>query len=579
MRIKANTPIATRIIMAIGIITVVMVMFALGRIAYASGETLSAPFDRTLYEGQNVNIDDLWVNGSGNDQVTMILSASNGSLQFGGVDGLTFNGPNSGSKVQFSGTRSDVNAALSTLRYYADEAGEHTVEATLGDGNYWAENGHVYTVVESPGISWQDAKEAAEAAQYGGVHGYLATITSQGEHDFILERINKNGWIGANDLGSEGVWRWETGPEAGDQFWTGDNEGGSAFNGAFTKWNAGEPNNSGDSEDCGQIWFTEGSSGQWNDLNCDSEENEYYVVEFGDDETLPAVTSTEFNVTVNSAPEIAYTNLIPADDSVVSPVDSVSITFNQPMGPGEGYLTIYNATDDSKVETIWVDGDTDENNTYVFELANKLQPGGYYVTISGAAMSGVADWWYDGIDSKTAWNFTIVDAATPNGGDANNDGIADSTQKNVDGYTNSYTGKYVAIDVGDSCELTAGDTSREVSFDVQDAAYEYDNGLWEFEAGCGTPGFTTTIKLYYYDVSAENMVVRKHNPVTGAYFTLPDAEITSTTIGGQNVVVVTYQITDGSDRDVDATKNGEIVDPVGLARNVVGVPNTGFGRL
>ena len=50
----------------------------------------------------------------------------------------------------------------------------------------WSCNGHFYDVVSVPGtISWEDANAAAIAAG-----GYLATITSQAENDFVFLLVN-----------------------------------------------------------------------------------------------------------------------------------------------------------------------------------------------------------------------------------------------------------------------------------------------------------------------------------------------------------------------------------------------------
>jgi hypothetical protein len=160
--------------------------------------------------------------------------------------------------------------------------------------------------------------------------------------------------------------------------------------------------------------------------------------------------------------------------------------------------------------------------------------------------------------------------------DLNGDEIPDSEQPNIGGYISSITGKMVAIDVGEGCALTTDDTTTESAFAVQDAAYDYDNGLWDFEADCGTPGYTTTIKLYYYGVSPDGLVLRKHNPNTNAYFTIDDAVLSVQTINGQEVTVVTYQVTDGGERDVDGVVDGMINDPAGLAKSIVGSPNTGL---
>jgi hypothetical protein len=44
--------------------------------------------------------------------------------------------------------------------------------------------------------------------------------------------LTLNYWLGGSDAGAEGVWLWLAGPEAGTQFWQGNNTG-SALNGAY----------------------------------------------------------------------------------------------------------------------------------------------------------------------------------------------------------------------------------------------------------------------------------------------------------------------------------------------------------
>lgn len=162
---------------------------------------------------------------------------------------------------------------------------------------------------------------------------------------------------------------------------------------------------------------------------------------------------------------------------------------------------------------------------------------------------------------------------TPEDEDLNGDEVPDSEQPNVGGYVSSYTGKLVAIDVGEGCELTTDDMAEEAFLDKQDEEYDYENGFWDFEADCGTPGITTPIKLFYYDVDAEDMVLRKYNPNTQTYFTIEDHSISETTINGQNVTVVDYQITDGGELDMDLEENGQIADPAGLG-SLVGNNNS-----
>lgn len=174
-----------------------------------------------------------------------------------------------------------------------------------------------------------------------------------------------------------------------------------------------------------------------------------------------------------------------------------------------------------------------------------------------------------------------VENASPNNGDANDDGTLDSSQANVASIVNPVTDKYVTLEVSGDCSITSATMVSEDALAVSDSGFSYDNGLMEFTLSCNSTGQTTTIKKYYHDVDADiqTTVVRKHNPTTGAYFNLTGsygATVQTQTIAGNEVVVAAYQVTDGGDLDVDGEANGTIVDPAGLAREAVGSPKTGL---
>ena len=91
---------------------------------------------------------------------------------------------------------------------------------------YNPSNGHVYEYVAHSGISWETAKAEADAQTYAGVSGYLTTITSQEEFDFIENHVIPNGpnsdntYIGGHlASGSNTKWQWSDGPENGTAFW------------------------------------------------------------------------------------------------------------------------------------------------------------------------------------------------------------------------------------------------------------------------------------------------------------------------------------------------------------------------
>jgi len=170
-----------------------------------------------------------------------------------------------------------------------------------------------------------------------------------------------------------------------------------------------------------------------------------------------------------------------------------------------------------------------------------------------------------------------IEDAAPNSGDANNDGTDDSEQESVSSFVNPVTNQYAVVEVNNTCTITAASSVSESANTVADSGFNYPVGLINFTADCGSQGFTTDVSLYYFGAPTDNLVLRKYNPTTNAYFAITDATITSETISGQTAMRATYQITDGGLLDTDGTANGTIVDPAGLALSAVGVPNTGLG--
>ena len=60
-----------------------------------------------------------------------------------------------------------------------------TTSVSLATPAEWSGNGHYYDSIDVTGLTWLQARDIAEASTCLGVHGYPATITSQGENDFI----------------------------------------------------------------------------------------------------------------------------------------------------------------------------------------------------------------------------------------------------------------------------------------------------------------------------------------------------------------------------------------------------------
>ncbi len=109
---------------------------------------------------------------------------------------------------------------------------------------YFADNGHYYERISDPSITnFESAKAFASAQTYLGLTGYLATITSAAENEFVFQNIAgpsgfNPGYGGGTDGNKTGIWQWVTGPEAGTVFY---NEHVSVQTG-YNNWNPGEPN-------------------------------------------------------------------------------------------------------------------------------------------------------------------------------------------------------------------------------------------------------------------------------------------------------------------------------------------------
>lgn len=271
--------------------------------AVAAGEGLSSPADKSITIGDTVAITDLQITGEGEDEMTLALSAPNGSFTFG-TEAAEVTG--SSNNVVLSGSMNEINTTLATLSYTPTEIGNATISAdlnsTIAGVQVDPDSGRGYIMVRADDdceddceFTWFQARDAAEDYTYGGASGYLATITSQEENDFIYSQLQENGWIGANDLDQEGEWRWVTGPENGLLFWDGD-ENAEPLDDVYSNWVTGQEPNGFLTENCALFWDGDGG---WNDLDCE-EGIESFVVEFGEDEDLPEVVSTQFTVTVNA---------------------------------------------------------------------------------------------------------------------------------------------------------------------------------------------------------------------------------------------------------------------------------------
>ena len=210
---------------------------------------------------------------------------------------------------------------------------------------------HFYNF-DNTSLTFENARLAADNTTLFGLQGYLATITTQEEQEYIEPKIGGQGWIGACDrmgdttvrnycglsstevnslfgqsswvdsngdysIGQgEGYWYWISGPERLN--YIGHDRGNSSthhrqrtysrgtsvFNQdnatqTYTHFKTGEPNNylindSSCTSNCGgenMLHFYE--DGRWNDYNNNSSSIEGYLIEYGGMDGDPDVDLTE----------------------------------------------------------------------------------------------------------------------------------------------------------------------------------------------------------------------------------------------------------------------------------------------
>lgn len=143
------------------------------------------------------------------------------------------------------------NAVQTALNYIpsSDQAGKTGGKFELTDipSDSVEFNGHWYKVIQDNGISdWNAALQYCNAQ-----NGYLATITSAEENDFLYSYITQEGYssayFGLSDAASEGKWTWNNGEEV-----------------SYTNWHRNEPNSENSNEDYA-LFYYKYSDGTWND--------------------------------------------------------------------------------------------------------------------------------------------------------------------------------------------------------------------------------------------------------------------------------------------------------------------------
>jgi hypothetical protein len=305
--------------------------------------TLTATYNTATFVDPNLTIT---ANGTiTNFRVQISQTYTSGDvLDFTGtLAGVTGSFNTTTGVLVFTGTATAANwqTLLRTVRFKSTSstcyANQRRVTFTAGSVYYNPLTEHFYEYVAGT-ISWTGSYTSATGKSYFGRAGYLSTMLSSAENNFVWKIMPSDAWFGACDdytyvnaaLGAttyasqaavEGKWHWVTGPEKGTLFSNGNGSPVTAT-GKYANWAGGEPNNAG-SEHYGQFYSS--NNGMWNDLPNTTLGG--YICEYGD---MPGDITTSTPISTRN---IAVTNgssgyITGGDINVCSGSNSTTLTLN-----------------------------------------------------------------------------------------------------------------------------------------------------------------------------------------------------------------------------------------------------------
>lgn len=159
------------------------------------------------------------------------------------TDGFTASEDNTSTMLTFTTTKTtaDVQNFLRSVQYKCNSQSISILLSSTSipnDTHYYPGTGHFYKyttaqeLLNRASMTWIEAYNAAQKSYFGGWKGYLATVTSEGENNFIYKYSNASGGDGVGWLGgtratlnnintsdasfkdkNNGFWYWACGPE------------------------------------------------------------------------------------------------------------------------------------------------------------------------------------------------------------------------------------------------------------------------------------------------------------------------------------------------------------------------------
>ena len=371
--------------------------------------------------------------------------------------------------VNFKGTAENLQSALNSIQINTsannDEIKLRVFITTQIENTFLnPANGHIYEFV--PGqITWTDANSISSSLNYESEPGYITTLTSEVEDDFVSIHVQaQDFWIGLSDAANEGEWYWVTGPEAGTLVWSASNSNETGFtgiiNGQWCNWVTNDPNNATFNFGTGQDYAVAKFNGnvEWNDVNNGDTRVDGYVIEYGDwsdamDLTFYSTQKTEIiltkisqGVTVESSDTTTSEDGDEASFTVVldiNPIDDVTIPINS-SDVSEGTITVdelvFTPSNWEVPQTVIVTGIGDElldgDISYLIETGNPVSNDSNYDALLASDISDLTfinqdndiDTDGDGIsNAQEGYNSTDPDLSTDTDGDGVPDYLEDNT--------------------------------------------------------------------------------------------------------------------------------------------------------
>ena len=197
-------------------------------------------------------------------------------------------------RLVVTGTMASINTALVSLKVNTGSVKGNvalSVAATVNPTGYFYNgvNGHFYRPIAT-GATYTNARAASLLTTFKGQTGYLVTITSSDEDNFIFNNVPQTSiWFALTDEASEARWTIDAGPEKGTLIKINNGQLNGNIPGQYNNWAPGEPNDSGNEDYAVTKW---GGGNQWNDLP--NNFNNPYVIEYGTWTNPDDQTFTEF---------------------------------------------------------------------------------------------------------------------------------------------------------------------------------------------------------------------------------------------------------------------------------------------